>query len=60
VQKIVFQQPVRDRDGRKHQPKRWLVFGQRMADFAAVLQERGIKGEIQNLRKWCLTQREAV
>jgi hypothetical protein len=42
---------IRDRDGRKHQPKRWLVFGQRMAEFAAVLQERGIKGEIKKLRK---------
>ena len=42
---------IRDRNGRKHQPKRWLVFGRRMADFAVVLQERGIKGEIRKLRK---------
>ncbi len=42
---------IRDRDGRKHQPKRWLVFGQRMAEFAAVLQARGIHGEIQRLKR---------
>lgn len=41
---------IQDRDGRKHQPKRWLVFGKRIAEFVAVLRERGIKGEIQNLK----------
>lgn len=42
---------IMDRDGRKHELKRWLVFGRRLAELAAVLQERGIKGEIRKLRQ---------
>jgi hypothetical protein len=42
---------IKDRVGRKFQPKRWLVFGQRMTELAAVLQERGIKGELRKLKR---------
>ena len=42
---------IRDRTGRKHQPKRWLVFGRRIAKVVEILQEKGIKGEIVNLKR---------
>jgi hypothetical protein len=42
---------IKDRAGRKHRPKRWLVFGQRMTEVVGVLQEKGIKGEVLKTRR---------
>jgi len=35
---------VRDKAGKKHQLKRWLVFGRRSKQVADIMRERGIEG----------------
>jgi hypothetical protein len=35
---------IRDKAGKEHHLKRWLVFGKRSKQVAAIMRERGIKG----------------
>ena len=42
---------IKDQIGRKHHPKRWLLFGRRIAEVIEILQEQGIKGEVVELKR---------
>jgi hypothetical protein len=42
---------IKDQVGRKHRPKRWLVFGRRIAEVVEILQEKGINGKIVKLKR---------
>jgi len=40
---------IKDVSGTMHYPKRWLVYGERMAKLVTILQERGVRGETRKI-----------